>query len=376
MLAAKTLLPVFLGLLGVGCGEVEVGSVSEASALGDSYFRGPAPAGSAAAWSFVPVSGMTCADGSATGIGVNFASRASGKLLIYLEGGGGCWDVTTCRDSLHIQNANLGGFDATAFQQVMVTGSSRYVPAIPANYGAMGIWDRTSSENPFRDYDYVYIPYCTADFHAGNLPQSPADGLSHVGYRNMTRALVYLADIHTPSSTKQVVLCGGSAGGFGALWNFPQTQAAFGPIPVTLLAESGPPLPAPYLASALEEAWRVAWGLDGTKSAAAPSTHFFPYLQWIARTHPSRKLNLVAMTGDIAISRFLGVSLVGENSLSNGLFSMRVQLQSTSPGASVFLIPTLAHTVIHQAPESWPAPSLPYGMNNLTLSRWLDLAVH
>ena len=97
--------------------------MSEASALGDSYFCSPAPVGNAADGSFVSLSGMACADGNATGIGVNLARRASGKLLIYLEGGGGCWDVTTCWDSLHVQNANQGGFDAAAFQQVMVTGS-------------------------------------------------------------------------------------------------------------------------------------------------------------------------------------------------------------------------------------------------------------
>jgi len=373
MLAPKTILRIALGLFGVGCGGVEPGTGLDANALGASHFRSPAPAPRVATWSFVPLSGMTCADGSATGIGVNFASRPSGKLLIYLEGGGGCWDVATCKDSLHVRNANLTGFDATTFQQVMVTGSSRYAPAIPANYGALGIWNRNSAKNPFRDYDYVYIPYCTADFHAGNIRNSPADGLSHVGYRNITIALAYLVEIFTPSSTQQVVLSGGSAGGFGALWNFPQTQAAFGEIPVTLLAESGPPLPAPYLAPTLEEAWRMAWGLDGTKSAAAPRSHFFPYLQWIARMYPSRKLNFVEMTGDMAVSLFLGISLFGSNSLSNGLFHMRDLLQPTSKNVRFFFIPQLAHTWLHEAPETWPAPTPPYGDNHLSLNDWIKL---
>ena len=113
---------------------------------------------------------MTCANGSATGIGINLAIRSNSRLLIYLEGGGGCWDATTCKDSLHVQNSNLSGFGATDFEQVMVTGSAKYVPAIAPGYGATGIGDRTSTANPYKDYNYAYIPYCTADFHEGNLP--------------------------------------------------------------------------------------------------------------------------------------------------------------------------------------------------------------
>ena len=119
-----------------------------------------------------------------------------------------------------------------------------------------------------------------------------------MGYRNMTRALAYLSTRFTAESQKQVVLCGGSAGGFGALWNFSQTQAAFGAIPVTLVAESGPPpCRLRFLSPRWEESWRLAWGSMEPKSAAAPSTHLFPYAQWLARTYPSHKLAFVEMTG-------------------------------------------------------------------------------
>ena len=372
MLTSKTFRSVALGLFLLSCGGDEADQGNDANALAASFGPAYPQLRSTGTWSFVPVLGMTCADGSATGIGINLASRSSGRLLIYLEGGGGCWDARTCKDSFHVRNANLNGFDATTLEEVMVTGSSRYVPAIPVNYGALGIWDRSSAGNPFRNDDYVYIPYCTADFHAGDLSPSPMDGLSHVGYRNMTRALAYLSTRFTAESEKQVVLCGGSAGGFGALWNFSQTQAAFGAIPVTLVAESGPPLPAPFLSPALEEAWRVAWGLDGTKSAAAPSTHLFPYAQWIARTYPSHKLAFVEMTGDVAVALFLGIPVVGANSLSHGLFSLRQQLARTSPSVSFFFIPSPVHTVLHEPPATWPAPFPPYGNSNLSLSRWLE----
>jgi hypothetical protein len=257
----------------------------------------------------------------------------------------------------------------------MVTGAPQYNPPIPANYGAMGLWDRGSAANPFMNYNYVYIPYCTADFHMGNLRKSPVDGLNHLGYVNMTSALAYLAGIFTPSSTTEVVLSGGSAGAFGAFWNFPQTQAAFGNIAVTLLAESGPPLPAPFLSSTLEEAWRTAWGLDGTKSTAAPSTHLFPYLQWMAQAYPNRRLGFIEMTGDLVVAEFLTISLYGTNSLSQGLFQARQTIQESSQDVSFFLIPSIVHDYIHQSIATWPAPPSPYGSNNQSLGSWIHLEV-
>jgi hypothetical protein len=364
-----------LMLMGIGCGGSEEGSGCgvEPASISQGIQGDPPP--SSGTWSFLPIAGMACADGSATGIGINLATRPSGKLLIYLEGGGGCWDVATCRNPVHVRNANLSGFDATTFQQVMVTGAPRYSPPLPPNHGAHGLWDRTTAANPFERYDYVYIPYCTADFHMGALPHSPADGLSHVGYVNMERALAYLSQRFTPSSTAKVVLSGSSAGGFGALWNFPQTQDAFGRIPVTLIAESGPPLPAPYLTPSLEEAWRVAWGLDGAKPAVAPSTHLFPYLRWAAQTYPDNRMGFIAVTGDVTLASFLDVWLVGENSLSNGLFALRQQLRQTSSNVDFFFVPGFVHQYLHQDPSTWPTTSPPFGSAKMSLSSWMRLQV-
>lgn len=362
-------------LIGLGCGGSEEGSGWPVEQLISSQALQQDEPPSAGTWSFLLIAGMTCADGSATGIGINLASEPTGRLLIYLEGGGGCWDTATCRDPMHVRNANLSGFDATTFRQVMVDGAPQYFPPLPPNYGAHGLWDRTTAANPFKHYDYVYIPYCTADLHTGNLPHSPSDGLSHTGYVNMTRALAYLSQRFTPSSTTKVVLSGSSGGGFGALWNFPQTQEAFGSIPVTLIAESAPPLPAPYLTPALEEAWREAWGLDGTKPAVVPSTHLFPYLQWLAQTYPSNRMGFSAMTGDVVLASFLDVWLVGTNSLSNGLFTLRQKILQTSSNVNFFFFPGIMHVYLHQDPSTWPVTYPPFGSPNMSLGTWMNLQV-
>lgn len=362
-------------LMGIGCGgnEKETGWNVEPAILARALQVDELPR--TGTWSFLPIDGMTCADGSATGIGINLASDSGGRLLIYLEGGGGCWDKATCRDPMHVRNANLSGFDATTFREVMVTGAAKYSPPIPPDYGAHGLWDRTTAANPFQNYDYVYVPYCTADFHMGSLRNSPSDGLSHTGYVNMTRALAYLSKRFTSPSTKTVVLIGSSAGGFGALWSYPQTQDSFGSVPVTLIAESSPPLPAPFLTPALEDSWREAWGLDGAKPSGAPSTRVFPYLQWVAQTHPTKRMGFIAMTGDIALASFLNVGLAGTNSLSNGLFTMRQKTHRTSSNVDFFFVPGFMHVYLHQDPSTWPVTFPPFGSTKISLGAWMNLQV-
>jgi len=46
-------------------------------------------------WSYVPVDGMRCANGSGTGIGIQPGTDPT-TLLILVQGGGACWDFGTC----------------------------------------------------------------------------------------------------------------------------------------------------------------------------------------------------------------------------------------------------------------------------------------
>src|SRR4051812_7393894 len=46
-------------------------------------------------WTWVPFGDSRCADGTATGIGVNLAGPTA-RAIVFLEGGGACWDGFTC----------------------------------------------------------------------------------------------------------------------------------------------------------------------------------------------------------------------------------------------------------------------------------------
>ncbi|WP_437852784.1 hypothetical protein [Sorangium sp. So ce363] len=46
-------------------------------------------------WTWVPFSNAFCANGDAAGIGVNLTGKSK-RVVVYLEGGGACWDEDTC----------------------------------------------------------------------------------------------------------------------------------------------------------------------------------------------------------------------------------------------------------------------------------------
>ena len=98
-------------------------------------------------WTWIEIPGMTCANGSPTGVGVNLTDRSK-DVLVFFEGGGACWDATTCWAlpfSLYISSGyGKTQFDAD-FQRDMFQ------------------LRREDPENPFRNVSYVFMPYCTGD---------------------------------------------------------------------------------------------------------------------------------------------------------------------------------------------------------------------
>jgi hypothetical protein len=248
----------------------------------------------------VTIPGAICRDGSATGIGVNL-NPASTKLMIFLEGGGACWNVLTCAEN----PSTFGSSDfAAAF-----SGSG-------GQEGGSGIFNRNDPNNPVADWSMVYIPYCTGDVHGGNNDAGQVDGVGaqqFMGYVNVGLDLQRI--VPTFPNVTEVLLTGASAGGFGAAVNFDRTQAAFGSVPVELLDDSGPPMSSTYVPACLQTEWVTTWNLATTMLAdcgadCPDSTDFIlPYFKHIAGTHPNRAMGLLDSDQDGIISYFFGFGI-------------------------------------------------------------------
>jgi hypothetical protein len=200
-------------------------------------------------WTWVDFPESACDDGTTTGIGVNF-SDTSQNLLIFLNGGGSCWDYQTCYE---LNTAAHGPFGSIQFAQLA-----------PLLVG--GIYDRNAADNVFRDWNYVFVPYCTGDLHTGSNVVSYTGSLGqmrthhHAGYTNFLAFLRRLAA--TFPSPPKVAHSGASAGGYGTLYTYPDVRAAWPNSRGYLIDDSGPALGASTVIPVIRDAWIAAWEFD------------------------------------------------------------------------------------------------------------------
>ncbi len=297
-------------------------------------------------WTWVDIAGTQCRDGSATGIGVRPAATTSNKLMIFLEGGGACFNTTTC------------GTNPSTY------GSAQFA-SFGSGEGSTGIFSTTDTANAVKDWNMVYVPYCTGDIHGGSKPNGAVTGepttQQFVGYDNMTRDLERI--VPTFTSLSQVLLTGQSGGGFGAALNYVQTTRAFGSgVPIALIDDSGPLMTNPELAACLESGTIALWGLQNTvirdcgSDCSDVGNSLNQYWVHLSKTYPNAPLAFLDSTDDQVITEFFGFGADNCTSFvqldggvySAGLIDMRTKVAS-DPNAGLFLFPGTSHTSLVQA---------------------------
>ena len=243
-------------------------------------------------WTWVDFDDAFCANGDTTGIGIN--PGTSDRAIIYLMGGGACWNNLTC----YVLNsaANISsGYDEASF-----------------NGGAgvnQGPFDRTDPNNPFRADSFVFVPYCTGDVHSGATTQDyNGNATQHVGYENMNAYLKRL--VPTFANLNRIVLAGGSAGGYGAAFNFVRTQQWFGATRVDLIDDSGPILPNPYLSDQREQDWRTAWDIDANLPEDCPACQddLDAIYDYFGQNYPQNRAALISYRSDTVIPTFHSIN--------------------------------------------------------------------
>ncbi|APR86178.1 Hypothetical protein A7982_11527 [Minicystis rosea] len=285
-------------------------------------------------WTWIPFDNAFCGDGSTTGIGVNLTKKSS-RVLIYLEGGGACWNELTCTTFKTASNFTTG-FGESSFKS---TASGQL---------AGGFFDRGDATNPFKDYSVVYVPYCTGDIHAGdNTVMYAGKPAKHTGFANMTAFLERI--VPTFPSADRVILSGVSAGGFGAALNWDQTQKAFGNIRVDLIDDSGTPMP-PEIPIAAEDAWRTQWNLAKTLPAGCTecAQHLDALLGYYGKTYPDHRAALISYTKDTVLTTFFSIS---QDTFNTGLETEITTYFDPQPNFHSFVYDGAGHVL-------WYSPTL------------------
>lgn len=139
----------------------------------------------------VPGGDCQCADGSE----FSFWSREGDpeKVVLFFQGGGACFTAEMCSFTDGTYTVQADGSQVTS--------------------GSAGVFDAANEANPFRDYSFVFVPYCTGDIHLGDAVHDYGDGLTvnHVGYVNASAGLDYVVENFPDAS--EVFVTGSSAGG-------------------------------------------------------------------------------------------------------------------------------------------------------------------
>ena len=305
-LPAGRLAGLLVATLLAGATPAPAARAGEPDPLFEDGFETPPIVAPAGTWSFVPFANAFCGNNTTTGIGINPSPNpANNRVLLFLAGGGACWDATTCLVLQTAANFHTG-YGAGNFNNDV------------AGLGA-GFFDRASTGNPFRDYSYVFVPYCTGDVHAGdNVVSYSGQTRRHVGYANIGAYLERL--VPTFRSAGRVVLAGASAGGFGATLNWERVQRAFGNVRVDMIDDSGTLMPASIVPpSNPNELLRAsAWNLAATipTGCTACANGLDNIYTYYATTLPNNRGALLSYRPDSTIAGFYQIS---QAAFSNGL---------------------------------------------------------
>lgn len=178
----------------------------------------PEPSGVAQAggWERVQPGGRTrCARGGAYAFWVRRADPR--KLVLFFQGGGGCFDQRTCAPG------------STSFDDSVDSTDD------PTSSG--GLLDLRDRRNPFRGWSFAFIPSCTGDVHTGDARVRYGPSVvEQRGWQN-ARAALSRAFRDFPNA-ETVLITGCSAGSVGSAWHADEVIRRYPGAHVTQVGDS------------------------------------------------------------------------------------------------------------------------------------------
>jgi hypothetical protein len=213
-------------------------------------------------WEKIEIPGTRCGNDSQYKVFANF-SDTSDNLVVVMEPGGACWDYESCTGANGIRGAaNVDGV------------TDEHYTAAPI---ISPFLNRGADDSPSRDWNMVYLPYCTGDVFTGNRVvtyrdesgANPDVTFHHNGHANTTAVVSWLDAnfTHIP----KLLVTGCSAGGVGALVNYHFLRNGLrGVDKGYLLDDSGPIFPSASNSGPMHAKIREAWNL-GSISGELPA---------------------------------------------------------------------------------------------------------
>lgn len=289
---AVVLVPALLALL-AGCGDdggsssatASIAQELRVSGFGD-YLGAQSPADSTESngWTHLhydPAEEKAiCLNG--TPFQLSYRQGSENQLLIFLEGGGACWDFVTC----HLVRT------ATATARGATSG---------------GVLDVDNPDNPFRNWNIIYVPYCDGSVFTGdNIADYNGTRTYHHGFWNLSAAVTTaLEQFPDPD---RIVVSGSSAGGYGTFAGYATTRVAYPDTEIISLNDSGPGLQNHEAVQSVEARntnWRFTERIPSTCERCDDQFTFL--YEWTFERDPMSRVALYSTQEDMVIRAFLGL---------------------------------------------------------------------
>ena len=308
-------------------------------------------------------------NGDSMGYGV-VLNPDSQKLLIFLDGGGACFNLFTC-------NNNRSSFTENDFFNRI------------SNQNAL-IIDRDSPDNQFADWNFVFVPYATGDVHSGSnlsadVPNNGPTNQVMNGYNNITVILNELKSyFDSNNGVSEIVFSGSSAGGFGMYLNTVQLASTFGTdIPTTVLVDSGPVfLGNNLLTICLESTWTNLWNLNNnlpddidTVVQGSYDFNFQKVYEYLAVKYPNFNYGFMSTYEDTTIRGFYSFGqnncptipsiIISGTAFKTGLIDIKTNLLDNYNNWKVFYKEGSSHTFLGSS-------TLTESVNGVTLNQWIQ----
>jgi len=203
-------------------------------------------------WIKIEPPGVVCGNNTPYKIFANFSAK-SDNLVVVFEPGGACWDYDSCTGKNGIRGAaNPDGLpdDHWKLAQIISPFLSRF--------------DDTS---PSRDWNMVYVPYCTGDVHTGNKivtyssAGEPDVTFHHDGHAAVQQVVKWIDDSFT--HVPKLLVTGCSAGGVGSVVDYRFLRNGIRAVEKSyLIDDSGPVFPSSGYSKPMHSMIRSAWDLD------------------------------------------------------------------------------------------------------------------
>jgi len=162
-----------------------------------------------------------CLDGSPSGFYINAKTSRSTSWVIFIEGGGLCYEPVDC---LQRAKSNLGS--STHWDKTLINTRNVLSPNMTIN----GV---------FGDWNHVFIRYCSGDLHSGIETKESVWGVTFAGHFQIRATLDILIAEHGLKTAKQILLGGDSAGGIAVFSHANFFYDRLPGVPISVLPQAG-----------------------------------------------------------------------------------------------------------------------------------------